>query len=237
MIVDLRDDRVGDHFDAQPAQLLFRFFRQIGRIGRQNALLPFDHDHACARRFDAPKIADHRVPGNLRQRAGQLGAGRSGANDHECEPRLLPLGIDLPFRRFEGQENSPANLQRVFHALQPRRMRFPFGMIEIGVRRAGGDDQIVVRHFTVDELHDLLLHVDRRSLGEQDRGVFLMRHHRADGVGDVTRVQRRGGHLVEQRLEEVIVPAIEHGDAHRRSPQRLGRVQTPEPSAQDDDAR
>ncbi len=58
-------------------------------------------------------------------------------------------------------------------------------------------------------------------------GVHLPAQHAADGRGDVGRIQRGGGHLVEERLEEVVVAAIDHRDPHRRPPQgrapRTGR--------------
>ena len=43
----------------------------------------------------------------------------------------------------------------------------------------------------------------------------LVPEHRADRSGDVARVERGRGHLVEHRLKEVVVPAIDQGHPDR----------------------
>ena len=43
-----------------------------------------------------------------------------------------------------------------------------------------------------------------------------------------------GRHLIEQRLEEVVVTPIDHGDAYRRSSKSLGGLESRKPAAEDD---
>ena len=45
-----------------------------------------------------------------------------------------------------------------------------------------------------------------------------------------------GSHLVEQRLKEVVIGAIDKRDLDRRLGQTLGRVQAAETASDDDDA-
>ena len=62
----------------------------------------------------------------------------------------------------------------------------------------------------------------------------MVPEHDAQGRGDLARREPARGHLVEQRLEEVKVAAIDQRDRYRRAPERLGDIQ-PAKSAADDD--
>ena len=55
--------------------------------------------------------------------------------------------------------------------------------------------------------------IDPLDLGHAHRDVALPGQHRADRRGDVRRVQPRRRHLVQQRLEQVVVLAIDQRDA------------------------
>src|ERR1051325_6809244 len=58
---------------------------------------------------------------------------------------------------------------------------------------------------------------------------------RADGYGDVRRIQASRGHLVEQRLEEMMVALIDEDDAHGVAPGKPLRCgETAEPASHDD---
>ena len=63
------------------------------------------------------------------------------------------------------------------------------------------------------------------------------RRMRRIGAGDVGRVQGRGGDLVEQRLEQVMIRAVDDRQADVGPPQRLRRGQAAEAAAEDHDAR
>ena len=164
-VVELRDDRVREDFDAEAPQLRFGLRGEIGRIGREDALFPLDEDHARARRVDAAEVAEHGLPRDLGERAGELGAGRPRADDDEGEPGPLPVGIGLALSFLEGEEHAPPDLQRVLDGLEPRRVALPLWMREVGMRGAGGDDEVVVRDVgAVFEHDDALLRVDAHRL-------------------------------------------------------------------------
>ena len=154
-------------------------------------------------------------------RAGQLDAGGAAADDHEGEPRALRRRIALALGGLEGQRMRLRISSASSMVLRPGRERRPLVVAEVGVRGAGGDDEVVV----VDGSPSSRMHapsgrVDGGGLGEQHLGVVLLAHDAADRLGDVGRVERRGRHLVEQRLEEVVVAAVEQRDAHRRVGER-----------------
>ena len=122
---------------------------------------------------------------------------------------------------LEGEQDPAADLEGVLERLQPRRVRLPFVVAEVGVARAGREDEVVVRQAAVGAARPRA--PPRRSphrLGEQHAGVRLAPQDRADRVGDVAGRQRRRRDLVEERLEEVVVAAIDDGDLDRRARER-----------------
>src|SRR5205823_6003058 len=52
--------------------------------------------------------------------------------------------------------------------------------------------------------------------------------------GDLTRRERPGGHLIAQGLEQVVVVPVDESDVDVRLPERLDRLEAPEPSTDDD---
>ena len=112
-------------------------------------------------------------------------------------------------------------------------------MAEVGVARAGGDDQGVVREAkAVPELDDPCVRVDPGGLAQQHGRVALPAEDGAQRLRDVTRRQRAGRHLVEQRLEQVVVAPVNqrHRDPVAGLAQLAGSVQPGEAAADDDDA-
>ena len=73
--------------DAEPLELALRRGRPIGRIGRQDPVHRLDEDDPGLARPDRPEVALERVVGDLAERAGELDAGRSAADEHERHPR------------------------------------------------------------------------------------------------------------------------------------------------------
>jgi hypothetical protein len=53
---------------------------------------------------------------------------------------------------------------------------------------------------------------------------------------DLARRKRSGSDLVEQRLKQVEVAAVDQGDIYGRASERTGRVQAAESSSKNDDA-
>src|SRR6185436_5508754 len=73
--------------------------------------------------------------------------------------------------------------------------------------------------------------------GHQDFGVLLLAEEPADRHGNVARGERRGRHLIEQRLKDVVVRPIEDRHVNGGVAQRSRGVQAAESRADDHDAR
>ena len=150
--------------------------------------------------------------------------GRSATDHDEGRQRLHFLRIGAGLGPVEGLEDAAADLQRVRQRLQHGGVLGPFVVAEPGVDRPGRQDEVIVVDRAGIADADLALHlVDPFDLAEHHRDVLVRAEQRADRRGDVGRRQRRGRDLVEQRLEEVVVGAVDQheldvelGDVHRR---------------------
>ena len=111
------------------------------------------------------KSCAQRLARDLGERAGQLDAGRPAADDDERQQAALLRRVGLALGRLEREQHPPPHLERIVQRLQSRRARRPLRMAEVGVRRAGRDDQVVVR----DRRRAAVDGPDRRA--RADRGV------------------------------------------------------------------
>src|SRR5215216_4996029 len=96
-------------------------------------------------------------------------------------------------------------------------------MPEIGVLGSGRDDEIVVRNAS--SFCDNLVprSIDARDLRQDDLRVFLPTKYAANRRGDIRGRQAGGRNLIEQRLEQVIIVAVDDGDVERRLRQLFAR--------------
>ena len=178
-----------------------------------------------------PEVAGERLPRDLGERARHFDAGRPAADDDERQQRRPLRRIALALGALERQQHAPPDLERILQRLQARRDRPPLVVAEVRVRRPGRDDQEVVVERAVGQQQSIALAVDPDGLGEQHLDVLLPAQDPADRRGDVARRERRHRHLVEQRLEHVMVAPIDERHLHRLPAQRPGGVQPAEPSA------
>ena len=188
-------------------------------------------------RIDAAKIVGQSLPGHFRDGAGHFHAGCAAADHYEGEQAPPLVGIVGEFGALECDQNAAANARRIFDALEARRELRPVVMAEIGMRGAGRDHQIVEFDILGIGTQQLLLKIDAAHLFHQHRDVFLRPQDMPDRPGHVRRRQRRGGHLVEQRLKAVMVLPVDKGDVGRRAAQRAGSRQAAKACADDDNPR
>ena len=99
----------------------------------------------------------------------------------------------------------------------------PVVVAEIGMGRARRHDQDVVIDEPSASTTRFSRHVDGRGVGQHHRDVRLMAEDPADRRGDVRRAERGGRHLVEQRLEQVVIGPVDDRDSHRGTPQARPR--------------
>ena len=172
--------------------------------------------------------------GQIADGAGQFHACRSASDDDKSHPRTAAVLVDSTFRRLESQEDPAANLGRVLDRLKTRRKRLPLVVAKVVMPCAGGNNQGVVRLFTVAENHAAAFDVDIGRFGQEHANIGLPLENRPQRYGNVRRRESSRRHLVEQRLEQMKVAAIEqsHIDGHSLQPTRA--IQSAKPAANDD---
>ena len=206
----------------EAAQLLLGLVARALRIGGQQPRAALEQHHGGLAGIDVAEVAAQRVAPDLGHGAGHLDAGRAAAHDDEGEVGVPADRVGLPLGALERQQHPAADLERVLQALEPGRERLPLVVAEVGVPGAGGDDQVVVGDASAPSVKRTLRARRRRcrSTSASSTSVFFERaEDRADGRGDVARIEPGGGHLVEHRLEQVVVAAV-----HQRHPHRARRA-------------
>ena len=157
----IRRVNAGAHFDAELFQLLHRARGQVFRKTGKDALLALHQNHARTGRIDVPEILLERVARDLGNRSRHFHAGRTATDDDEGHRGRLGGFVRDFFRVFEGQQKTPADFHRVLEALQARREFLPFVMSEIGMPRAGREDEIIVGDFPIADVDGLRRDIDR----------------------------------------------------------------------------
>jgi hypothetical protein len=112
-------------------------------------------------------------------------------------------------------------------------------MAEIRVARTRSDDEKIIRKFLRAVLgnHHPTIRINTLHLRHEHRGVRILAEQPTDGSGDVSGRKRRRRHLIQQRLKQVMVRAVEHEQLHVGSLERARGVQPTKPATDDDDAR
>jgi len=117
-----------------------------------------------------------------------------------------------------------------------RKLRVP----EVRLARACGDDQAVVSHLAalVQRLHGetTAAEIDPDDLAEYNARVALVTQHLAERRRDVSFGEESSRHLVEQRLEQVVVGTVDERDVDIGAREPLGGKKPAEAAAYDRDA-
>jgi hypothetical protein len=110
-------------------------------------------------------------------------------------------------------------------------------MAEVRVSRAWRQDEKIVVEHAVGEQQPPRRGIDPDNIRQHHLGISLPPQDPPDRRGNVPRRERRRRHLIQQRLEHVIIPAIDDGHPHRSAPERPRRVQTSESTPDNHHAR
>ena len=89
------------------------------------------------RGIDPPKIPAKREAGDLSHRPRHLDPGRTTTHHDEREMALPNDRVRLPLRELECEKNPAPDFSGIFQRFEPWRQRFPLGMREVGMPRAG----------------------------------------------------------------------------------------------------
>src|SRR5437762_10223800 len=110
-------------------------------------------------------------------------------------------------------------------------------MAEIGMARAGSENQRVIGDsVAILEQHALFVCVDAVHTGEQRRDLLAVAQEMADRPGDFGGGERGGRDLIQQRLEQMMVAAVDQRDLDGCALQAEGCFQPAKAGADDDHA-
>ncbi len=234
LLVDLLHHHARLHLYAQPGERLRGLAREVLRERREHPRGAVDEEDPRLLRVDRAEVVPQGLPRDLADRAGQLHAGRPRADDDERQPGAPPGRIGEALGDLEGVEDLVPDGERLFDALQARRPLAPFLMPVIGALRPGRDDQGVVRERGAVGQHDVPCgRIDVHHFAEQNARVLLAPENAPQGRSDVACGQGPGCHLVEQRLEDVMVAPIDERHVDRRRFQRTCRPKSAKSAADD----
>ncbi len=235
MLINRRDRRPLQNFDAQALQRRARGVAELRWKRGQDRLARLNQDDARSACVDRSKLVAQRLARNFRECSGELDAGGTAANEHEGEQLLPPRWICFMLSALEREQDAAANLEGILERLEAGRMARPLVVPEIAVAGAGRDDQVVVPDGrSLVQPHFPRGQINRPGLGEQHTDVRGMTEDPADRGRDVAGRQRRRRDLVEQRLKEVIVVAVEQRDPQPCVPENFHGGKAAEPAADHD---
>ena len=239
-LVNVRDRGVHVDLDPERAQVA-RGARpeRVGERGEDRRRgIEQQHPRSCG--VDAAEVLAQRTARQLGELAGELHARGARPHHDEGEPAAPRGGIALVLCHLESAEDPAPQLQGVVDGLHSRRIDGEFGVTEIRLAHAGGDDQAVIGNFsaTLERVYSQKARadIDIHHLAREDPGVRLAAEDLADGGRDLTLGQNAGRQLVQERLEQVMVGPVDEGDIDIRSPQGLGGEQPAKAAAHDRDA-
>ena len=175
----------------------------------------FDQDHTRHVRIDPPVVVLEGSPRELLQLPGHFHAGRTTTDHHEGHEGAATLLVVFRFRLFERAEDLSAQIERIVEGFHARRRPAEFVMPVVRGHRAGGHNQAVVADvdLAAAELSggDGVGHrIDVGHFAEHDVRRRIMAQDVADRWRNLAFGEYSGRHLIEQRLKQMVVRAVDH---------------------------
>ena len=145
------------------------------------------------------------------------------------------LGLGL----LERSQNLIPYGDSIGEALDPWSKFFEFGMSKIAVSDAGCQNKIIIRLDDTDPVqsvksNDALFLIDVCDFSKQHSYVLLVTKNFADWRRNLSRRQDRCRHLIEKRLKQMVIGAVDESNFGWRTLKRFGSGQTAETSTNDD---
>ena len=219
VFVDPLDAVPQSYFDPEPLEPRLRGSRELLRERAEYARRHVDQDDARGDGIDPSELGAQRGPHQHRQRAGHLDPGRSGADEDERQEIAMPARILLGLRLLERPQNSVSDRDGVREALQAGRELLELLVPEVAVPHAGRQDQVVVRERYVRAIGRARADatpvlVDGGDFTHENGRIPLLAENVANGRSDLSRRELRRRDLVQQRLKEMVIRAVDQ-NAHR----------------------
>ncbi len=206
--VDVGDQRLELHLNAQALELLLRRLAQLGAERGEHLVGAVHKDDASGGGINGAEVALQGCGGQLTNLSGHLHA--RGASTHDDERHELPAFglVRGELGHLEGVEDAGTQLQGIVDGLHTGGVLRELVVAEVRLTCAGGDDEGVVGRLLVlvveAPLDHLLSQVDVVDEAEQHLHVLLVTQDLAGGRGDLALRQHTRCHLVQQRLEQVM---------------------------------
>ena len=239
--IDFGDDALRVDLDTQMLQALCSLRGEVLPEPRQHLLASVEEQDPGRAGVDLPEVVLEHAPRQLGDLPGDLDPGRTAADDDEGEPPPPLLRVALELGHLEGPEDPPPQLEGVVDRLHSGHPPGELVVAEEGLTRTRRHDQAVVGKLEGDPVaahcgHGPPLQVERADLGELDLDVPVAVKHPAQRWSDLALGEDPGRHLIEQRLEEVVVDAIHESDLDRRPAHIARSEQAAETSPHDHDS-
>ncbi len=199
--------------------------------GEQHPVGHLHQEHPDVVGLDTSIVAGQDLPAQLADCARGLDARRPTADHDEGHQATTLFLVFAALCGFEREQHALADSDRVAEILHAVREAgpVPFAAEVVGLRAHRDHQRVVGQRSAVSEQETSPIQVDPLRLGEDDAGVLLFGEHRANGRRDRARRETGGRHLIEQRLEEVMILPIDHREfdvGPRELPRRLQTAET-----------
>ena len=203
------------HLDSLLAQTRRRVFPQLRRQAGEHAPRRFQKHDVHLFHIQRPVVPPEWAPDQLGEGTRELHARGPATDDHKGQQPPAPLDIGLLCSPLKARQDLVAQGYALFERSEREGMRSrPRDSEEVG-RAAGGQDlEIVGEHLAVG-LHHLGGEVHPLHIRHDELDVAPLSEDAPHRIGDVLGLQLRGGHLVEQREEGVVVVAVQQQNVDR----------------------
>lgn len=217
---DVGDPGAQVELHSEPPQGSGGTVGQPGAERAQHRVGPLEEQHPGLGGIDLPELPIERVTGDLPDLSREFDTGRPAAHESEGEP-LLPFPVvHCRFGHLERPVDPSADLERVVQGLHAGGVRGELVVPEVGLTHAHRDDEVVVRQHDVSapgppgvDQPGVGIHVG--GFGKHAAHVVVASQDPAERLCDLPLGQDPGGTLVQQRLEEVVGAAVDHGHRDR----------------------
>src|SRR5262249_32738129 len=155
----------------------------------------------------------------------QLHAGGTATDDDERQQLGMVLGDERMLASLERSQDLVAELNGVAEGFQARGVRCVFVMPKVAVASSGRENEVVVGYGNRSTVHEaqLLRNIRSGDCALQHGRIGLPVQHVAERGRDVLGSQYRGGDLVQEWLEDVVVGLVDEEHMGRSLLQGAGR--------------
>ena len=213
--VDLLD--AGTEAELDPVALERLGGERLRGVGEpvQHVRRMVDDDHVGEQRRQLGVEVRQHVVDHLGERPRGLDPSCTRPHDHEVERPLLEVLL-VPIDRVDDPQDPRAKALSIVHAVERVGVLLGSGRAEeVGLCACGDHQDVATDGDPIGQRHGLGVGIDLGDLAGGDAHRAVGPEHVPQRPGDVGHAELRGGHLVEQRLELVVVVPVDqvHVDA------------------------